>query len=150
MIRLDLELDPRLTEVLHERLFEVVASLGKSLPRPTQLPAEEEFRAVWLEGLREVLGQDCEVLIDLLGREDFGRGPLELSEEQGEATVRACSALRLKLREHPLAAIPDEQLETGDVQIENLSASEQEPFMCYLFLAGLQGALVEEMDPGGV
>jgi len=67
-------------------------------------------------------------------------------DENAEAIVRACSAVRLQLRAHPLAGLDDETLEGGDVELTRLEESVRKAFMCYLFLATIQELIIQHLD----
>jgi len=60
--------------------------------------------------------------------------------------VRACAAVRLRLRERFLKQLPDETLETGDVELEQLDEPLRKAFMCYLFLATVQELIIQHLD----
>ena len=68
--------------------------------------------------------------------------------DEGNAAiiVRACSALRLRLRRHDLHSLGDEQLESGAVELETLAEPLQKPFMCYVFLGTIQELIIQHLD----
>ena len=65
-----------------------------------------------------------------------------------EAVVRACSAIRLRLRERWLKPLGDETLESGEVDVASLDESSRKAFMCYLFLATVQELVIQHLDEG--
>jgi hypothetical protein len=67
-------------------------------------------------------------------------------EENSEPALRACSAVRLRLREEYLKEVSDEKLETGDVEIEQLPEAVRKFFMAYIFLATLQELIIQNLD----
>lgn len=107
-----------------------------------------ELHHSWQEDLQLQLDHDLRVLRKLVAASDFGVGVVSLTETSAEAVLRACSALRLKIRETLLGAISDEVLESGSVDFQKLNPLQQQSYGAYAFLAGLQELLVEEMDGG--
>ena len=67
-------------------------------------------------------------------------------EENAEPIVRACAAVRLRLREVYLKGLGDDTLEGGDVELEDLSEVVRKAFMCYLFLATVQELIIQHLD----
>jgi hypothetical protein len=67
-------------------------------------------------------------------------------ETNAERVVRACAAVRLRLRERHLKPLGDELLESGDVELAALPEPERKAFMCYLFLATLQELIIQHLD----
>ena len=78
--------------------------------------------------------------------EFFSEGVVAFDEENAEAIVRACAAVRLRLRECLLKPLGDETLETGDVDIATLDEPLRKAFMCYLFLATVQELIIQHLD----
>ena len=69
-----------------------------------------------------------------------------MDEENAEAVVRACAAVRLRLREHFLKPVGDETLESGEVDVASLEEPLRKAFMCYLFLATVQELIIQHLD----
>ena len=105
------------------------------------------MRRLWLDELLQTQKEDCDFLLHLLRNERFGQEPLILEETTAEGVLRACSAVRLKLRHGALAKIPDHQLETGEMGFEDLPPPARPAFLCYLVLAGLQTFIIHALDP---
>jgi hypothetical protein len=94
--------------------------------------------------------QDLDVLLSLFGEEFFAEGKIYLDAENAEPVTRACSAVRLRLREKHLKALGDESLESGDVHPERLDEETRRAFTCYLFLATLQELIIRHLDDGTI
>jgi hypothetical protein len=60
--------------------------------------------------------------------------------------VRACAALRLRLRGTVLKTVTDAALENGDIAVEALTEAQRTAFMCYLFLATIQDLIIQHID----
>ena len=73
-------------------------------------------------------------------------GVVAFDEDNAEIIVRACSALRLRLRRHDLDTLEDDQLESGGVELEHLPEALQKPFMCYVFLGTIQELIIQHLD----
>jgi hypothetical protein len=102
----------------------------------------EEWRAELLAGQQEEL----HALMGLFNSDFFINGVVAFDEDNAEIIVRACSALRLRLRRHDLSVLEDEQLESGGVDLETLPAALQKPFMCYVFLGTIQELIIQHLD----
>jgi len=122
--------------------------LGENLAIDPALPEDDpDLLDAWKKELTATLREDCDFLLETLQREDFGEGELELEETTAEGLIRACSAIRLKIREATLGDIDDEPLEHGAINPAELSFDQQRSYLCYLFLAGLQSEILVEIDP---
>ncbi|MGC4075244.1 MAG: hypothetical protein QM760_22630 [Nibricoccus sp.] len=71
---------------------------------------------------------------------------IAFDEENAEAILRACAAIRLRMREQYLKTFGDESLETGDVEIDELPEPMRHVFMCYVFLATIQELIIQHLD----
>jgi hypothetical protein len=60
--------------------------------------------------------------------------------------LRACAAIRLRLRARELAELPDQVIEGGGTDVAQLGAAAQKAFMCYVFLATLQELIIQHLD----
>jgi hypothetical protein len=102
----------------------------------------EEWRAELLAGQQEEL----QALMGLFDSDFFVNAVVAFDEDNAETIVRACSALRLRLRRHDLRRLSDEQLESGGIEVESLPEPLRKPFMCYLFLATIQELIIQHLD----
>ncbi len=148
MIKIDLCLEPSLVYAMRELVQDVRRDLGQNLAIDTALPEDDpDLVEAWKSELTETLREDCDFLLSTIQRKDFGQGELQLEETTAEGLIRACSAIRLKIRETLLREITDESLENGEFALPDLSFDQQRGYLCYLFLAGLQSEILLEMDP---
>ncbi len=132
-------------------LLDVIQSLSDGLQKNLAAPqtvadSDEDFRASWISEL--VMGQadDVRTLLSLFGDDFFSEGVIALDESNAEPVVRACAAIRLRLRERYLKGIGDDTLEGGDLDIEDLEEPIRKAFMCYLFLATVQELIIQHLD----
>ena len=107
---------------------------------------DADFRDEWRAELLAGQQQELAALMGLFDREFFVNAVIAFDEDNAEIIVRACSALRLRLRRHDLRRINDEQLESGAVDVDLLPVPLRKPFMCYLFLATIQELIIQHLD----
>lgn len=101
----------------------------------------------WAEGLSNDLLVDTDELLAFLSDESFGIQAQALTIPAAEGILRAASALRLKIQQNLLKRLPEEALEEDAIEGAQLSIDEKHAYQCYLFLAALQIAILEALDP---
>ena len=147
MKRIEVKLALPVVAPLLDVIKELAENLQKNLAAPIALQdLEPEFRASWVDEL--LLSQNGEVrtLLALFDDEFFSEGVVAFDEKNAEIIVRACAAVRLKLRERYLNPLGDETLESGDVDMNALAEPLRKAFMCYLFLATIQELIIQHLD----
>ena len=107
---------------------------------------DADFRDEWKAELLAGQHEELHALMGLFNSDFFINGVVAFDEENAEIIVRACSALRLRLRAHDLKALDDEQLESGGVELEDLTEALQKPYMCYVFLGTIQELIIQHLD----
>jgi hypothetical protein len=107
---------------------------------------DHDLRDSWRAELLDAQNQDVKVLLALFDSEFFASGVVSFDEANADAIVRACASVRLRLRQRFLATMPDDLLESGDVELETLPEGERRAFMCYLFLATVQELIIQHLD----
>ena len=105
-----------------------------------------DFRDDWKAELLKGQQEELHALMGLFNSDFFINGIVAFDEDNAEIIVRACSALRLRLRRHDLKDLEDEQLESGGVELENLTDPLQKPYMCYVFLGTIQELIIQHLD----
>ena len=122
-------------------------TLGSALAAPLRLEGlDEEFFAAWRAELIEAQNTDVQALLALFDLEFFSTGIVGLDEANAEPVVRACSALRLRLRNRVLGDLTDEMLEGGAVELAQRAEPVRRAFMAYVFLATLQDLILSHLD----
>jgi hypothetical protein len=111
-----------------------------------QVEIDEDMREAMSGELLSGQNGDVRTLLALFDNEFFSSGMIAFDEENAEPIVRACSAVRLQLREQFLKDFPDDALETGDVELEDLPEPLRRVFMCYVFLATIQELIIQHLD----
>src|SRR5277367_4704498 len=117
--RVEVKLSLPVVAPLLDIIRELSVDLEKTLAAPQALhDLDQDFRGAWIGELLEGQNGDLRALLSLFDGEFFTVGVIAFDEKNAEPIVRACTALRLKLRESRLKALGDESLETGDVDME--------------------------------
>ncbi|MDE3084611.1 MAG: hypothetical protein KGJ37_05250 [Verrucomicrobiota bacterium] len=147
MKRIEVKLSLPVVAPLLDVIKSTADDLRSSLAAPFAVrDVDEELRATWTDGLMASQSADCRKLLSLFGRDFFSAGVIAFDETNAESIVRACAAVRLRLREKYLRALEDESLESGSVQLDQLPAPQRKAFMCYLFLATVQELIIQYLD----
>jgi hypothetical protein len=132
-------------------LLDVIKSVADSLRGQLAAPLamnelDPEFRDAWTGELLANQTDDLTRLLGLFDSEFFSTGLIGFDEDNADAIVRACAAVRLHLRTRFLTGLTDETLETGDVELADLDEPVRKAFMCYLFLATVQELIIQHLD----
>lgn len=132
-------------------LLDVIRELADGLRQNLAAPAgltdiDPEFREAWESELLNAQNDDVQTLLALFDDDFFREGVVAFDEDNAETIVRACAAVRLRLRERHLKSVGDETLETGDVDVATLDEPLRKAFMCYLFLATVQELIIQHLD----
>lgn len=107
---------------------------------------DADFRDEWKQELLDGQHEEMQALLGLFNTDFFINGVVAFDEENAEVIVRACSALRLRLRRHDLKNLQDEMLESGSIDLERLPDALQKPYMCYVFLGTIQELIIQHLD----
>jgi hypothetical protein len=107
---------------------------------------DADFRDEWRAELLRGQHEELHALMGLFDSDFFVNGVVAFDEDNAEIIVRACSALRLRLRRHDLQTLEDESMESGGVELEHLPEALQKPYMCYVFLGTIQELILQHLD----
>ena len=147
MKRIEVKLSLPVVAPLLDVIRQLADGLGQKLAAPQDLgDIDQEFRDAWVGELLEGQNKDVKALLALFGDEFFAEGIVAFDEENAEPIVRACAAVRLRLREVYLKGLDDDALEGGEVELEQMSEAVRKAFMCYLFLATVQELIIQHLD----
>lgn len=132
-------------------LLDVIKNVSDSVANRLVIPLEDmhldpEMNEVWKDDLQAQQNEQLQTLLGLFDAEFFSSGAIGLDATNAERVIRACSAVRLVLRENHLKSLDDESLEAGEVDIDTLAEPLQKSFMCYIFLATLQELIIQHLD----
>ena len=147
MKRIEVKLALPVVAPLLDVIRELADGLKKDLVAPLVLvEVDEDLREAWVSDLLANQSDEVEALLALFNDEFFSEGVVAFDEKNADTIVRACSAVRLRLREKYLVGLDDELLESGDVEVLNLDEPLRKAFMCYLFLATIQELIIQHLD----
>lgn len=147
MKRIEVKLSLPVVAPLLDMIKSAADTLGDQLAAPITLDdVDSGFRAEWREELIEEQTAEIHTLLALFDSEFFATGVVGFDETNAIVIVRACSAVRLRLRDRYLANLPDEVLEGGEVEMAVLDEEVRKAFMCYLFLATVQELIIQHLD----
>jgi hypothetical protein len=132
-------------------LLDVIKTASQSLAENLAAPLamtdlDPEFTRDWTAELQAGQSADVQVLMSLFDEKFFSDSVIALDASNAEPVVRACAAVRLRLREKYLRSLDDEILESSDIELEQLEEPVRKAFMCYLFLATLQELIIQHLD----
>ena len=147
MKRIEVKLSLPVVAPLLDVIRELAGGLRQNLAVPPALTdLDEEFRAAWADELLSGQTDDVQTLLALFDGEFFTEGVVAFDEDNAEVILRACAAVRLRLRERYLKPMGDEALESGEVDLLTLEEPLRKAFMCYLFLATVQELIIQHLD----
>lgn len=143
-VRLNLEVVAPLLDVIKAAADDLKPDLAVTVPVPD---VDADFADSWKRELLQGRSGDLGVFLALFGSEFFANGVIALDPTNCEAVLRACSAVRLRLKEKYLKALSDDALESGDVPLPQLTEDGRKAFASYVFLATLQELIIQHLDP---
>lgn len=147
MKRIEVKLALPVVAPLLDVIKELADSLRKSLAAPMAMKdLDPEFHESWAEELLSTQNEEVRMLLSLFDDNFFSEGVVAFDENNAEVIVRACAAVRLRLREKYLKPLNDETLETGDIDLNLFDEPLRKAFMCYLFLATIQELIIQHLD----
>jgi hypothetical protein len=147
MKRIEVRLALPVVAPLLDVIKELADNLRKNLAAPLELKdLDADFKAAWTDELLGTQNEEVRTLLALFDDDFFSEGVVAFDESNAEVIVRACAAVRLRLREKYLKPLGDELLESGDVDMNTLSEPLRKAFMCYLFLATIQELIIQHLD----
>ncbi|MCF7689050.1 MAG: hypothetical protein K9N01_12200 [Cephaloticoccus sp.] len=147
MKRIEVKLSVSVVAPLLDVVRELAGELKSNLAAHPNLEAMDEvLQRSWLEDLMASQNTDLDTLLALFDEEFFKEGAIVLDEDNAEMIIRACAAVRLRLRAKHLGAIGEEDMESGNVAVDELPEPTRRAFICYLFLATMQELIIQHLD----
>ncbi len=107
---------------------------------------DPELRVGWQDELLRAQNDDCRRFLAMFDSEFFSSGTIGFDEENAESVLRACAAIRLRLRGSSLQELSDEAIESADPDVDTMSEPVKKAFMAYVFLATLQELIIHHLD----
>lgn len=147
MKRIEVKLAVPIVAPLLDVIRELADDLSKNLAAPISIQdIDADFQESWTQELLAGQGDEVKTLLALFNEEFFAEGIVAFDETNAETIIRACSAVRLRLREKYLKGVGDDTLESGDLDLDALEEPIRKAFMCYLFLATVQELIIQHLD----
>lgn len=148
MKRIEVKLSLAVVAPLLDVIKSASDSLDDELAAPVQLERiDEDLRKDWRDELIAAQNGDVQSLLALFDSDFFASGVVNFDEDNADSILRACAAVRLRLKDQFLEEIAEEVLEAGDVELEVMPEEQRKYFMCYLFLATVQELVIEHLEP---
>lgn len=147
MKRIEVKLSLPVVAPLLDVLKAAADGLERNLAAPPAMQdLEPEFHGDWMQDLLQGQNEDVRTLLGLFNEEFFTEGVVAFDEENAETVVRACAAVRLRLRAKHLPGLTEEVLESGESELAQLTEPVRKAFLCYLFLATLQELIIQHLE----
>ncbi|MES2692054.1 MAG: hypothetical protein V4773_01185 [Verrucomicrobiota bacterium] len=147
MKRIEVKLALPVVAPLLDVIRELADDLRKHLASPISIQdIDADFQEAWTNELLASQAEEVKTLLALFNEEFFTEGVVAFDEANAETIVRACAAVRLRLRDKYLKQLGDETLESGDLDLNALEEPYRKAFMCYLFLATVQELIIQHLD----
>ena len=147
MKRIEVKLSLGVVAPLLDVIKAVEISLEDDLAAALQIEqVDVDLREAWSSELVAEQNGGVAQLLALFDSDFFASGTVAFDEENADSILKACAAVRLRLRDRFLGEISDDMLEHGNVEMEELSDDDRKPFMCYLFLATVQELIIEHLE----
>jgi len=147
MKRIEVRLAVPAVAPLLDVIKELSSPLRAEAVAPVGLPdLDPDLRDSWVAELLQRQGEEVAVLLRLFDEEFFQEGVVAFDAENGEVILRACAAVRLRLRSGPLASFGDNFIENGEANLLALDETRRKACICYYFLATIQELIIQHLD----
>lgn len=149
MKRIEVRLSVTVVAPLLDVIREMTESLSDNLAVPLQIDdLDDVMSEAWVSDLQTAQNAELELLLGMFDEKFFREGAIQLDEDNADRVIRACAAVRLRLRSERLQDIDEAMLESGDVAMNELPESRRSIFLCYLFLATMQELIIQHLEMG--
>jgi hypothetical protein len=147
MKRVEVKLDLTNVAPLLDVLKNASDALAHSLALPLELPAlDVDSLEQWNSDLVASQNADIDALLKLFNRDFFSEETVAFDEENADAVIRACSALKLYLYHEYLSELADEDFESNEVVYDALTERQQKPYVTFMFLDTLQKVIMRHLN----
>lgn len=145
MNKIKISITPLEKSILKEHLKSLIQKTSPRIDSPQDYNGHDaDLAYAWEHGLKESLDNDTNILLKVFESRCYEH---ELSELEVLAAMRACSAIRLAIKDIYLWDVDLDKLEMGKVNFTKLNEMVQRFYMCYAMLASFQEMLLGKMDP---
>lgn len=145
---IEIRLDPALVESLLDSIAPILELLENELASPAEFPDEEDelLEDFWTSDLLKAQREEIAVISGLFDEEFMESGRAVIEPEDMDKVLRACSAIRLKIRDTMLDPIDDSKLEEGDLEGVEWTDEMQIGYAAYALFASLQELIVAQLN----
>jgi hypothetical protein len=150
MPELRLTMTKEARNVLSDLLRLIAPAAARVTVNRADVPAsDEDIAGFWIETLTAQASEEARLLAVAFASAKGDPAVIVLANEaQGQAFLRALSAIRLALRELVFADITDAQLENAeDLDDESLPSEKRHALACYACFGLLQQSLIGQLYP---
>ena len=125
MKRIEVKLSLAVVAPLLDVIKQLAGGLGQKLAAPQELgDIDGEFRDAWVGELLVGQSADVQALLALFDDDFFSEGVVAFDEDNAEPIVRACAAVRLRLREVYLKGLGDDTGQGLDLVLRAVDTSD--------------------------
>jgi hypothetical protein len=142
-VKLGLAVVAPLLDVIKRTVDDLQGDLA--VPQPLH-DLDEELGLAWKGELLGEQNEDCRRFLALFDSEFFSSGMVAFDDNNADSVLRACAAIRLRLRGRDLRELSDDALEGAGVDAAKLDEGAQKSYLCYVFLATLQELIIQHLD----
>lgn len=147
MKQIEIRLDPALVESLLDTIKPVLESLENELAIDAEFPDEDELlEDFWKNDLLNSQREELKVIDELFDDEFMLSGRTVIDSGEMDKVIRACSAIRLKLRDSMLKPLTDTQLEEGNFEGLEWTDELQIGYAAYALFASLQELIIAQLS----
>ena len=149
MIEFQLRTDPQIIRAILPKMKQIYSAAAKHSWKSDFLcpvQGDEEFSESWINGLTQDSSEDRLTLAKVIMDPRLQHGYVEIDSEEAENLIRALSEMRLFIRQSFLSELSDDELETGDFDLEKQNGSNKICYFSYLVLAEMQETLIDQLD----
>lgn len=133
---------------LLDHIKPLIESLHNRLAAPGSPPEDEDevMEGFWRQDLLISQQQDVSLLVNMFDEQFLETGRAMLDLNKSDQILRACAALRLKLRECSLKDVSESALESGDIDFESFGFEERIGYGAYMLFASLQEMIIAQLE----
>lgn len=150
MKQIEIRLDPALVETLLDAIRPVLTQLESELATPAEFPDDDELMEdFWKSDLLNSQRAELEVIRNIFDDEFLLSGRALIGSDEMDLVIRACAAIRLKIRDSMLGEVSDEQLEEGNLEGVEWNDTLQMGYAAYALFASLQELIISQFSGSG-
>jgi hypothetical protein len=147
MKRVEVKLDLTNVAPLLDVLKSASDALAHRLALPLELPLlDADSLEQWNSELVSSQNADVDALLKLFNRDFFSEETVAFDEENADAVIRACAALKLYLYHEYLSDLAEEDFESNEVVYDALTERQQKPYVTFMFLDTLQKVIMRHLN----